>query len=214
MDIKVSIIVPVYNVASYLDACLSSCVNQTFRNIEIIVVDDGSTDESPHIIAKYAEKDKRIKVITKENQGLVYARKSGLETACGEYVFHLDGDDYIESNTIELLYDEAVKSGADYIASNYCSIYLRSGEKQLSSKSDVYSGLSGQDFLFSMIRNVRWNIWGKLMRKSLFDNIFYYPISMGEDLFFHMQICLKVEKATLIDDCLYNYILRSDSLTG
>ena len=103
MDVKVSIIIPVYNVASYLDTCLLSCVSQTFHDLEIIVVNDGSTDESPHIIKKYAEKDSRIRVITKENQGLVYARKSGLDIARGEYVFHLDGDDYLETNAIVYL---------------------------------------------------------------------------------------------------------------
>lgn len=184
MDVKVSIIVPVYNVASYLDTCLMSCINQTFRDLEIIVVNDGSTDESLRIIKEYADKDDRIRVIIKENQGLVYARKSGLEAAHGEYVFHLDGDDYIEINAIELLYNEAVKSGADYVECNYCSVYIQSGKKQISSKSTVHSELSGQDFLLSMIRNEKWNIWGRLMRKSLFDNIVYYRVLMGEDLFF------------------------------
>ena len=145
MDVKVSIIVPVYNVASYLDACLSSCVNQTFCDIEIIVVNDGSTDESPRIIEKYAGQDDRIKVITKENQGLIYARKSGLEAACGEYVFHLDGDDYIEVNAIELLYNKAVGSNADYVESNYCAIFTSSGKKLISNKRNEFDKQSGQD---------------------------------------------------------------------
>lgn len=130
MDIKVSIIIPVYNVAPYLDACLSSCVDQTFRDIEIIVVNDGSTDESACIIKRYAEKDNRIKVITKENQGLVYARKSGLDAACGEYVFHLDGDDYLEITAIEKLYDEAIKGGSDYVIYNYYTVSDNSRRKE------------------------------------------------------------------------------------
>lgn len=212
MDTKVSIIIPVYNVAPYLDACLSSCINQTFHDIEIIVVNDGSTDESLRIIKEYAEKDDRIKVITKENQGLVYARKSGLEVACSEYVFHLDGDDYIEVNAIELLYSEALRSRADYVASNFFSVYK--GNRGTSDISNVFYKLSGQELLLSILRYKTWNIWGKLMRKSLFDNIVYYPISIGEDLFFHMQICLKITKAICIENHLYNYVLRPGSLTG
>lgn len=104
MDVKISIIIPVYNVAPYLDACLSSCVNQTFRDIEIIVVNDGSPDMSYQVIAAYAAMDERIVVVNKENAGLIYARKSGLDIARGEYVFHLDGDDYIENNALEVLY--------------------------------------------------------------------------------------------------------------
>lgn len=212
MDTKVSIIIPVYNVAPYLDACLSSCINQTFHDIEIIVVNDGSTDESLRIIKEYAEKDDRIKVITKENKGLVYARKSGLEVACSEYVFHLDGDDYIEVNAIELLYSEALRSRADYVACNIFSVY--NGHSRASDISNVFYKLSGQKLLLSILRYRTWNIWGKLMRKSLFDDVIYYPISIGEDLFFHMQICLKIKKAVCIENHLYNYILRPGSLTG
>ncbi|MFV0584148.1 MAG: glycosyltransferase family 2 protein [Parabacteroides gordonii] len=212
MNIKVSIIIPVYNVAPFLDACLSSCINQTFHDIEIIVVNDGSTDDSPRIIQEYAEKDDRVKVITKENQGLVYARKSGLEVAHGEYVFHLDGDDYIEINAIELLYSEVLRSGADYVACNFFSVY--EGNKSTSDISNVFYKLSGQELLLSILRYKTWNIWGKLMKKSLFDNIIYYPVSIGEDLFFHMQICLKIKKAVCIENHLHNYVLRSGSMTG
>lgn len=211
MDIRVSIIIPVYNVAPFLEACLSSCVNQTFRDIEIIVVNDGSTDESSRIIKKYAEKDNRIIVVTKENQGLIYARKSGLDVACGEYVFHLDGDDYIEANTIEELYSEAVKCGADYIIGN---CYLVSENNKLKRKSSTeLNGLFGQELLLYMLHAGWWPIWGKLIRKSLFDDLVYCPVVMGEDLFLNMQICLKIKKSTVIDTCLYNYILRSDSIT-
>ena len=197
MEIKVSIIIPVYNIAACLDTCLSSCINQTFRDIEIIVVNDGSTDESPLIIQRYAEKDDRIKVITKENQGLIYARKSGLERACGEYVFHLDGDDYLEISAIWELYNEAINSGADYVIGNYYRVC--DNNKQKMGDLNGLNGLCGQELLSCIFGYGDWRIWGKLMRKSLFDSIVYCPVVMGEDLYLNMQICLVVKKAIVVD---------------
>lgn len=210
MEIKVSIIIPVFNVAAYLETCLSSCVNQTFRDIEIIVVNDGSTDESPLIIQKYAEKDDRIKVITKENEGLIYARKSGLDIAQGEYVFHLDGDDYIEIDAIDELYSKAVNSGADYVIGHFYSV--RDKKKYEERIYYDLDGLSGQDFLLKML-DAKWNIWGRLIHISLFDNLIYYPVFSGEDLFLNMQIALNVKKTVVVDLCLYNYVTRPGSVT-
>lgn len=210
MEIKVSVIIPVYNVASYLDACLSSCINQTFQEMEIIVVDDGSTDESPVIIQKYVEKDDRIKVITKQNEGLIYARKSGLDIAHGDFIFHLDGDDYIEANTIEVLYNEAINSESDYVVGCYYTVCSQNkNEVKINNK---LNGLSGQKLLLTMLHK-GWHIWGILIDKSLFVNLVYYPVCMGEDLFFNMQIAPKVRKAVSVDMCLYNHINRSDSIT-
>ena len=111
----VSIVIPVYNIGKYLEKCLDSVVAQTFPDIEIIVVNDGSTDNSPEIIAGYADKDSRIVVIDKSNEGLAYARKSGIEAAQGEYIQHLDGDDFLEPDAIELLYNKAIEDAADMV---------------------------------------------------------------------------------------------------
>ena len=107
----VSIIIPVYNIGKYLEKCLDSVIAQTFPDIEIIVVNDGSTDNSPEIIARYVDKDPRIVVIDKANEGLAYARKSGIEAANGEYIQHLDGDDYLELDAIELVYRKGCRYG-------------------------------------------------------------------------------------------------------
>ena len=211
MDIKVSIIIPVYNVAPFIDKCLSSCVNQTFQDIEIIVVNDGSRDESSQIIAAYAAIDDRIKVITKENQGLIYARKSGLEVACGEYVFHLDGDDYIEPNAIEILYEEAIKQDADYVVANYYDVL--GNERHEVWRNSRMKGLSGEAFFLCMLRG-GYELWARLIRRSLCDDIIYKPVVNGEDLFTTMQIVLKVKKPVVVDACLYNYVKRTGSLTN
>lgn len=211
MNIKVSIIIPVYNVASYLDACLSSSIEQTFREIEIIVVNDGSTDESPRIIQTYAKKDDRIKVISKENQGLIYARKSGLEVASGEYVFHLDGDDYLEPNTIELLYNEAIKHDSDYVVANYYNVI--DNVRYEVGRNNRMKGLSGEDFFLCMLRG-GFEVWGRLIKRSLYGDIIYKPVVIGEDLFTTMQIMLKVKKPIVLDAYLYNYVKRANSLTN
>lgn len=211
MDIKVSIIIPVYNVAPFLDKCLSSCVNQTFQDIEIIVVNDGSRDDSSQIIAAYAAIDDRIKVITKENQGLIYARKSGLEVACGEYVFHLDGDDYIEPNAIEILYEEAIKQDADYVVANYYDVL--GNERHEVWRNSRMKGLSGEAFFLCMLRG-GYELWARLIKRSLCDGIIYRPVVIGEDLFTTMQIVLKVKKPVVVDACLYNYVKRTGSLTN
>ena len=209
MDVKVSIIVPVYNVAPYLDACLSSCVNQTFRDIEIIVVNDGSPDTSYQIIAAYAAMDERIIVVNKENEGLIYARKSGLDIAHGKYIFYLDGDDYIESNTIETLYKEALDKGADYVMAGVYTISENNRQVYLIGQEGV--GLFGQDWLAFLIKRPAWSLCGQLMRKNLFDGVVYQSVFMGEDLYTNMQIALKVKKTAVIDSCLYNYVQHGGS---
>ncbi|WP_455639705.1 glycosyltransferase family 2 protein [Parabacteroides sp.] len=211
MNIKVSIIIPVYNVAPYLDACLSSCINQTFRDIEIIVVNDGSTDASYQVITKYTAMDKRIVVVNKENEGLIYARKSGLDIARGEYVFHLDGDDYIENNTIDILYQEAIKNNSDCVMAGFYWVF---GENKREHHWDQHmNGLSKQDLLSFLIDKGLWPIWGKLMRKSLFDDIIYRKVFIGEDLYLNMQISLKIENLLVSDFCLYNYVRQENAIT-
>lgn len=209
-EVKISIIIPVYNVAPYLDVCLSSCVNQTFRDIEIIVVNDGSPDTSHRVIEKYAVMDKRIVVVNKENEGLIYARKSGLDIARGEYVFHLDGDDYIEHNALEVLYREALDKKSDYVMAGF---YIVSGNDRRTDRiGEDAAGLAGQDLLAFLLEKPAWPIWGRLIRKHLFDGVIYRNIFMGEDLYLNMQVALNVKKAAVSDSCLYNYVQHKSSV--
>lgn len=117
--VKVSIIVPVYNTAKFLPKCLDSIIGQTLKDIEIICIDDGSADESPQILDSYAEKEPRIKVIHKENEGRVAARNDGVRAAQGEYTGYVDSDDWIDPQMFEQLYDRAEQSGADLVTSGY-----------------------------------------------------------------------------------------------
>ena len=116
---KISVIIPVYNVEKFIEQSIKSVLNQTYKNLEIILVDDGSTDSSGSICDEYSKKDKRIKVIHQDNKGLSGARNSGLDIATGKYIMFLDSDDYFENNSCEILYSEIEKKQADYVIGNY-----------------------------------------------------------------------------------------------
>ena len=118
-DVRVSVIVPIYNVERFIDKCLTSLKNQQLQNMEFICVDDGSTDESSRIIEKYAQEDKRFKVIYKENGGLVSARKAGIRQASGQYIGYVDGDDWVEPEMYQALYLTAERNQADLVSSGY-----------------------------------------------------------------------------------------------
>lgn len=132
---KVSIIVPIYNVEKYLDRCVQSLIHQTLKNIEIILVDDGSPDNCPAMCDEYAKQDNRIKVVHKKNAGLGMARNSGIEVATGEFVAFVDSDDYVDTSMFELLYKEALKTQADAV---FCAYQIhdknRNGEILFSKK--------------------------------------------------------------------------------
>ena len=123
----ISIIVPIYNVQKYLDRCMKTLLNQTYRNIEIILVDDESPDECPKMCEEYAKIDQRVKVIHKKNGGLGFARNSGLEIAQGKYIIFVDSDDYVTENMCHLLYEAAKKYEADVV---YGGIFYADGEKR------------------------------------------------------------------------------------
>ena len=116
---EVTVIVPIYNVAEYLEKCLSSISGQTYKNLQIILVDDGSTDDSGRICDRYQEQDARIIVIHKTNEGLVKARKTGIFNATGKYICYVDGDDWIESDMIECFIKDLERTEADLIVSGH-----------------------------------------------------------------------------------------------
>ena len=118
----ISIIIPIYNVEKYLEKCLDSILNQTYKNLEIILIDDGSTDNSPNICNSYCEKDKRIKIIHKNNEGVSSARNKGIELSKGKYIVFIDSDDYVSNEHIEVLYDCIISNNVDLVISNLIDI--------------------------------------------------------------------------------------------
>ena len=129
MEDLISVIVPIYNVEKYINRCIDSIIEQTYTNLEIILVDDGSTDNSGSICDEYAKKDNRIKVIHKENGGVSSARNVGLDTAIGQYITFVDSDDYIEKKYCEILLKTLKKQKADCVACGYNRIYKNKEEK-------------------------------------------------------------------------------------
>lgn len=162
--IKVSVIVPVYNVQEYLGKCLSSLTAQTLKDIEIICVDDGSTDDSLAILKRFAKKDKRVKILTQNNQYAGVARNAGLKVAKGEFLSFLDADDFFETDMLEEMYNNAKDNEADIVVCGYCQYNQNVGSDtvvhNLNSKLPLDKCVrpeDGGDKLFDMCSPVPWN---------------------------------------------------------
>ena len=210
---KVSIIIPIYNVGKYLDACLESCMNQTYTNLEIICVNDGATDNSADIITKYAAADHRIKRIDKTNGGLPSAREAGVATATGDYIFHLDGDDNIPLDAIEKLMDVALKESADMVIGDSLTI---TDTSQSVTNSDITCSLTSEEYISYILIRGLFNIWGRLIKASLYkDNPIEFPhhISMAEDLVQTFQLAHYVKKVCACHEICYHYYIRNTSMS-
>lgn len=217
MDEKISIIIPAYNIKDYLGKCLDSVCAQSYHNLEIIVVDDGSIDGTAEIIDQYASRDKRIKVIHKSNGGVTSARLAGVSVATGVFIGFVDGDDYIEPDMYRRLYDNAVHYQADIAHCGYQMVfpnarvdyYYNSGKIKVQDKE---TGM--KDLLEGTI--VEPGLWNKLYRKSLFHVLMdsdkmSYDIKINEDLLMNFYLFREAKKAVFEDVCLYHYLLRKNS---
>ena len=220
MPPKVSIIIPVYNVEPYLDRCVQSVLNQTLKEIEIILVDDESPDNCPTMCDEYARKDSRVKVIHKKNGGLGFARNSGLDVATGEYVAFVDSDDFIAPNMMEVLYNTAIQYGADEVRSGV--IFYENGKKTLRHDVDKITVFQGKEevkrFVFDYLgpapeeyRDCKYmmSVWLALhSRKVIEENHIRFTSerqTLSEDLVFGMEVFPKMNCIVCIPDCFYYY---------
>lgn len=222
--VKISIIVPIYNVAKYLEKCILSIMQQTYDKLQIILVDDGSTDDSGHICDEYKEKDNRIVVIHKKNGGLVSARKAGIHMADGEFIGYVDGDDWIEPDMYEHLIRCMEETEADIIESDHYIENEISGEaKQVKSKLG-YGNFDASDIIPIMLCDEEFNecrlqpyIWSKLLRKEILEPIQLSVdegIGCGEDAAVIYPYILKSNKVYISDYAGYHYMQRSNSMTN
>ncbi|MBD5449295.1 MAG: glycosyltransferase [Lachnospiraceae bacterium] len=214
----VSVIVPIYNIEDYIDKCIESIIHQTYFNIEIILVNDCSSDSSKEVCEKWKELDERIILINKEqNEGLSCARNTGLVAAKGKYITFIDGDDYVSNDFIELLY-EAVKADNAEIAA--CSFfYVENGfeverKKAKVQRKVIYSSTDAiREYMKypSLVDVVAWN---KLYLRSLFleHNVMYPPGKIHEDLFTTYKLIYYAQKIVYVDLPLYYYVQRSNSI--
>ena len=213
----ISIVVPIYNMEKYLDKCINSIINQTYKNIEIILVDDGSTDKSSKIINKYKKLDKRIKAYYKKNGGLSDARNYGIDKATGEYIGFIDSDDYIEKNMYETLYNNIIKYNADISVVGFNVVYESTDIKnrveyqEVTDKLEIYNRKEAFDLLFDANKfgNFAWN---KLYKKELFKNIKYPLCKKMEDLGTTYKLVEISNKIVYEPLKLYNYFQRSGSI--
>lgn len=192
--IKVSVIVPVYNVENYLIQCLESLVSQTLKKIEIICVNDGSTDNSALILENYKKKYSQIKVLTKQNGGLSDARNYGLRHATGEYIAFVDSDDYVDSNMLKIMYDTIVNEGADLCVSQIKEVY-QTKTKDLVDHNDIYPMLGYP------------TVWNKLYKHEWIKKFnIEFPVGLWyEDNVFTYKYLLNQPRITYIDRALYYY---------
>ena len=221
MTEKITVIVPVYNVEHYLDKCLDSVIKQTYKNIEIIVVNDGSTDNSGEICQEYAQKDNRIVYIEKENGGLSDARNAGLDQMTGSYVTFVDSDDWIEQDYVETLYQKITEYQADIAIGNYYSFdeersvflfhilgdsYYEKAHDNVSIFENLYENQEMRSFALI-------SAWGKLYKARLFEQLRFDIGKLGEDGYLNQKVYLLSEKVIYINQGLYAYRQRSGSIT-
>ena len=207
----VSIIVPVYNVENYLAECLESILAQTYTELEILLVNDGSTDSSSDICLHYAAKDSRIKVINKENGGLSSARNAALQQMTGSFVSFVDSDDTIEVDMIEKLIRAQEDTDADIVVCGYeryddatGKIYSR---EMLKGKWEILTSDSYGDMLY-----LNPGVWNKLYRKELFQNIIFSDVKLSEDIGFFVDIIKNTNKIARVREVLYHYRVRGTSI--
>lgn len=212
----VSIIVPVYNVESYLERCIESVIGQTYKNIEILIIDDGSSDRSGAIADKYAKKDKRITVIHKKNGGLSSARNKGIAESSGEYLLFVDSDDYIKSNYCEKLLSLAIDNNAEMATCNFQPFSL-DGSHLKTVRQWPEGVLSGESAVLDMyIKKSPAYIVLNIFKKSLFiKNGLLFPEGHEyEDISTKIKALYLTDKVAFTNERLYYYLIRNDSITG
>lgn len=220
--IKVSIIVPVYNMQKYLDRCMNSLVNQTIDSYEIILVDDGSMDDSPKICDDYVMKYSNIKVIHKKNAGLGMARNSGLELASGEWIGFVDSDDFIELDMYKRLYELAINNNADMV-----SCFTYSKESASRNEYKVFNGKEEiEEIVYGMVgtppevetdMTFGMSVWRSIFKRSVLEENNIKFVSerkySSEDIPFNLQYFSKINRVVYTNQGFYHYCYNSESLT-
>lgn len=216
MEPLISVIVPVYKVEKYLEKCIDSILAQTYKNLEIILVDDGSPDRCGQICDEYAKKDGRVKVIHKENEGVSVARNTGIELSNGELLCIIDSDDYMEYDMIEVLYRAIEENSTDM---SFCGV-RRVDENYETIKTESFCE-DGTIFDNDGLLKIAFEdsmpafIWNRIIRRECWNEVWFLPDIRWEDMEIFPRLMSKVQNAVYVDKALYNYYCRrSDSVSN
>ena len=226
---KISIVIPCYCVEKYLNRCLNSIVNQSLKDIEIILVDDGSLDNVPQMCDDWQRQDSRIKVIHKRNEGLGFARNSGLNVASGEYVAFIDSDDFVDCSMFESLYKEAKSSNADAV---FCGFRIEQKDGSWKDCNEiqlrtVFEGNGVLNFMLDMIasapyepceRKFQMSVWHSIYKREIiFQNNILFPSErnvVSEDIPFQVDFLSKANRIVYVPEVYYFYCLNGSSLSA
>ncbi|MGG0739351.1 glycosyltransferase family 2 protein [Niallia taxi] len=218
---KITVIVPIYNVQEYLDRCLKSIIGQTYKNLEIILVNDGSTDSSGEICDNYAVRDSRIRVIHKENGGLSDARNVGIQAATGNYIGFVDSDDFIHKDFYHVLYNTIVNYQCDVVEVGYKEVYeyevdLSDDDFMENDEASIIKYFEKDKAVINSIldHDLRNYAWNKLYKKELWNNIKFPKGKLFEDVFTTYQIFNCCTKIVKVEKVLYYYFQRADSIVN
>ncbi len=204
---KVSVIIPVYNAEATIEKCLDSIINQTYQNLEIIVINDGSTDNTDKLIRKY--QDKRIKYLKRKNSGIGITRNKGIEASTGDYLMFVDSDDYLDLNCIQILINNALNNKADLVIFNYILV-TKSKNIEITIPAFKPSTLKNNP---DLLVNINLSPWNKLYHKSLFKNNRFVTNLKYEDAPTTVQALIDAKKISYVPDYLYYYITNPQGET-
>ena len=213
---KISIIIPIYKVEDYISKCIKSVIAQSYHNLEIILIDDGSPDRCGDICDDYAERDSRIRVIHRQNGGISAARNSGLEVATGEYVLFVDSDDYIHPDMVERMHDVALNKQADVVVCDYVKVN-EDEEIEIPEESRQVIDITEDNRLNYMLGETKiifTVVWNKLYKRKLFQNIRFPEGKLHEDEFVTYKLLHSAGKVCYLKDAFYYYVQRTSSIMG
>ena len=211
MNQTISVIVPVYNVEAYLPACMESILSQDYRDLEVILIDDGSKDRSGEICDRYAAQDSRVRVIHQKNRGAAAAKNAGLRAATGTYLSFVDSDDYLEPGAYGFLMKTLQRTGADAVQGSFREVYRNRQEEQLISEEI----LEENAFLLRFLKDFTCALlWNKLYRREIFRDVFFEEGHKIDDEYFTYQGFLQPRKVVRCSRIVYNYRKRASSVMG
>jgi len=211
-----SVIVPCYNLEQYIDKCLSSIVGQTYSNLEILLINDGSSDNTGAICDAWQKRDQRIRVIHKQNEGLSYARKTGIEKATADYVTFVDVDDWIDRNMYTDMMTALLSTNSDIAQCEFCKVFEdgRIEYRNQEHKTGSVEIVGREEGVILILDDKKWNsvMWNKIFKKCLFDHVvFYNNYNLGEDFIAH-DLFHQASQTVFLADTYYFYFQREDSM--